>query len=92
VSEIKDTTRMVYLYDGIFANLHYDADRLSARHGSTKGRLTNILFFDGHAESFPTASLPGGLGPNAAGTDIFTPAALKTRNPGGLYWRLDQAP
>ena len=91
VSEIKDATRMVYLFDGIFANIHYDADRISARHGSTKGRITNILFFDGHAESFPTASLPGGLGPNSPGTDRFAPSTLKTNNPGGLYWRLDQA-
>jgi prepilin-type N-terminal cleavage/methylation domain-containing protein/prepilin-type processing-associated H-X9-DG protein len=90
VTQIKDSTKMVFLFDGIFANIHYDADRLSARHGTSKMRMTNILFFDGHAESFRTKDLPGALGPNASGTDVFDPAKLKTNNPGGLYWRLDQ--
>src|SRR4051812_39094625 len=90
MSEIRDATRMVFLFDGIFANIHYDADRISARHGARKSKITNILFFDGHAQSFPTAGLPGGLGPNAAGTDLFDPNKLKTNNPGGLLWRLDQ--
>ena len=92
LSDIKDSTRMVFLFDGIFANTHHDADRVSARHGARKGRLTNILFFDGHAQSYPTADLPGGMGPNASGVDAFDPNKLKTKNPGGLLWRLNQAP
>lgn len=91
MSQIRDATRMVFLFDGIFANIHYDADRISARHGTNKMRYTNILFFDGHAESFATKNLPGALGPNAAGTDVFDPATLKAnKNPGNLVWRLDQ--
>lgn len=91
ITEIKDATRMVFLFDGLFANIHYEADRISARHGSKKSTMmTNILFFDGHVESIATASLPGGLGPNNPGTDVFDPAKLAQKNPGGLLWRLDQ--
>jgi prepilin-type processing-associated H-X9-DG protein len=90
VTQIRDTTRMVFLFDGLFANLAFAPDRIAARHGSGKGRMTNILFFDGHAESFPTKDLPGGMGPSPTGTDIFAPSVLKTKNPGGLLWRLDQ--
>jgi prepilin-type N-terminal cleavage/methylation domain-containing protein/prepilin-type processing-associated H-X9-DG protein len=91
ITDIRDATRMVFLFDGLFANIHYDGDRVSARHGMSKQtKQTNILFFDGHAETFATKGLPGGMGPNAAGTDVFDPAKLKTNNPGGLLWRLDQ--
>ena len=93
LGDMKDPTRMVLLFDGIFANLHYDADRISARHGSRKARLTNILFFDGHAQSYPTADLPGGLGPNASGTDMFDPNGLRgAANKAHLVWRLNQTP
>jgi prepilin-type N-terminal cleavage/methylation domain-containing protein len=30
LSDIKDPTRMVFLFDGIFANIHHDADRISS--------------------------------------------------------------
>ena len=56
LNEIRDPTRMVFLFDGIYMNIHNDGDRVSARHGSRKGRLTNILFFDGHAESISNAN------------------------------------
>jgi prepilin-type processing-associated H-X9-DG protein/prepilin-type N-terminal cleavage/methylation domain-containing protein len=90
LNEIRDPTRMVFLFDGMYMNIHNDADRVSARHGSRKGRLTNILFFDGHADSYSTADLPGGMGPNATGVDVFSPTALRTKNPGGLMWRTNQ--
>ncbi|HEX8913415.1 MAG TPA: prepilin-type N-terminal cleavage/methylation domain-containing protein, partial [Humisphaera sp.] len=73
--DVKDASRTVFLFDGIFANIHFDADRLHARHNG--GTMTNILFADGHAASYDTVNLPGGLGPNPGGTDVFTPAALK---------------
>ena len=50
--------------------------------------LVILLFFDGHAVSCDTASLPGGMGPNAAGTDIFTVAKIGA-NP-EFCWRMDQ--
>jgi prepilin-type N-terminal cleavage/methylation domain-containing protein/prepilin-type processing-associated H-X9-DG protein len=90
MNHIRETSRMVYLFDGIYMNIHNDGDRVSARHGSSKGRLTNILFFDGHAESFPTAGLPGAMGPNGTGTDVFAPAKLNVANPSGLLWRTNQ--
>jgi prepilin-type N-terminal cleavage/methylation domain-containing protein/prepilin-type processing-associated H-X9-DG protein len=90
MNEIRDPTRMVFLFDGIYMNIHNDGDRVAARHGNNKGRLTNILFFDGHADSFSTADLPGGVGPNATGSDVFNPTTLQTKNPGGLLWRTNQ--
>lgn len=88
MNEIKDSSRMVFIFDGIFANIHYEADRISARHGKGRQRKTNILFFDGHAETIPTASLPGGLGPNSEGTDMFSPSKLNGKT--DFLWRLDQ--
>ena len=78
---------MVYLYDGTYLDLFYDADRLSARHNNFT--ITNILFFDGHVISVRTADLPGGVGPNASGTNLFTLANL-AKYPPGIKWRLDQ--
>lgn len=83
--EIKDPARMVMLYDGIFFNVSYDADRINARHGNKT--QTNLLFFDGHAATFRTEDLPGGMGPNPSGTDRFTNAALGASPL--LMWRLN---
>lgn len=86
MSQIRESARVPFLFDGIFMHLHHDADRIHARHGGQ--RLTNILFFDGHAASYDTASLPGGMGPNASGTDMFSNTALGANKE--LIWRLDQ--
>jgi prepilin-type N-terminal cleavage/methylation domain-containing protein len=91
LSQIRQPTRMVFLFDGIYMNIHNDGDRVSARHGGGKAKQTNILFFVGHAETFATAELPGGLGPNATGKDVFSRSALlNAKNPGGLVWRMNQ--
>lgn len=93
MSDIRDTTRMVFLFDGIFANIHHDADRIAGRHGGTnkrKGRITNILFFDGHAQSYPTDTLPGRMGDNPSSTDKFTVAQMKKEGTLGLHWRMDE--
>jgi prepilin-type N-terminal cleavage/methylation domain-containing protein/prepilin-type processing-associated H-X9-DG protein len=87
ISQIPHSAEMVYLFDGTYMDLFYDADRLSARHNGN--RYTNLLFFDGHAISARTADLPGGLGPNASGTDLFTLANL-AKYPPGIKWRVDQ--
>ncbi len=50
MSKIRDTSRMVYIFDGVFRHLHSNGNRLAARH--KKNTMTNILFFDGHAASF----------------------------------------
>jgi prepilin-type processing-associated H-X9-DG protein len=66
-----------------------NANRLNARHNRQK--ITNILFFDAHVESIPTANLPGGAG-NAGnsnpGAAAYSPANL-AKYPRPL-WRLDQ--
>jgi hypothetical protein len=48
--------------------------------------VTNLLFHDGHAESFRTEMLPGGLG--KAPTDSFTNLTKLRANP-YPKWRLD---
>lgn len=83
---IHSTAKMVFLFDGIFYNLYYDGDRINARHG--RRTQTNILFFDGHADTYLTAGLPGKLGPNPVGTDLFNSQVLgASPTP---CWRLDQ--
>lgn len=86
VTQMSDSTRMVFVYDGVFYNPHFAGDRIHARH--MKNRFTNIAFFDGHAATYSTKDLPGGLGPNATGTDVFIQPLLGTNTE--LLWRMDQ--
>jgi prepilin-type processing-associated H-X9-DG protein len=86
ITQMRDATRMVFVYDGVFQNPHFAGDRIHARH--MKNRFTNLGFFDGHAESYPTKDLPGGLGPNPTGTDVFIQPALGTNTQ--FLWRMDQ--
>jgi prepilin-type N-terminal cleavage/methylation domain-containing protein/prepilin-type processing-associated H-X9-DG protein len=44
----------VFIFDGTFMNLGTHAFRINARHN--KNSRTNVLFLDGHAESFPTGT------------------------------------
>jgi prepilin-type processing-associated H-X9-DG protein len=88
VSQIKRSADTVFLFDGTFLNLYYEADRLSARHN---GRLfTNLLFFDGHAATVATIELPGGLGPNAGGSSPFNNLATLNNKYPAYRWRMDQ--
>jgi prepilin-type N-terminal cleavage/methylation domain-containing protein/prepilin-type processing-associated H-X9-DG protein len=88
LSRLRRSAQMVMMYDGTALGLHFDADRLGARHGTRSAPVTNLLLFDGHVESVLTASLPGGLGPNTKATDRFTINNLK--NYPAFLWRLDQ--
>ena len=66
-----------------------NANRLNARHN--RATVTNLLFFDGHADSYPTAALPGGLGDaNPAGTTFGKANLQDPKYAGGPKWRLDQ--
>jgi len=85
MNEIRDSTRMVFIFDGFFLNLHYSSNRINARHDRKKS--SNLLFYDGHAATYPAAGLPGGI-TSPLGTDEFTTAKLG-RTP-ELCWRLDQ--
>ena len=85
ISQIKRTSDTVFLFDGTFLNLQYEADRLAARH--SRNTTTNLLFFDGSARNVPTKDLPGGLGPNAT-SPFANVTTLNTFHP--IRWRMDQ--
>jgi prepilin-type N-terminal cleavage/methylation domain-containing protein/prepilin-type processing-associated H-X9-DG protein len=91
MSQVRKSSEMVFLFDGILG-LNFqrtNANRLNARHN--KQTATNILFFDGHAETYPTASLPGGLGDGNPALTTFGLANLQSsKYAGGPKWRLDQ--
>ena len=60
-SIITKPTEMVLIFDGVgYHHTSVNANRLNARHANKS--VTNLGFFDGHAASFPTKSLPGGVG------------------------------
>jgi prepilin-type N-terminal cleavage/methylation domain-containing protein/prepilin-type processing-associated H-X9-DG protein len=86
LTQIRDSTRMVFIFDGVFMNIHFDANRVNARHYNRT--RTNIAFFDGHAETFDTATLPGGMGPIPQGTDIFASSVIGSGP--DPAWRMDQ--
>lgn len=88
VSQIKRSAETVFLFDGTFLNLYYEADRLSARHD--RRQSTNLLFFDGHAATVRTIELPGGLGPNAGGSSPFNSVTTLNNKFPGIRWRMDQ--
>ena len=55
MTDIKHSSDMVFLFDGVGINLQTtNANRINARHN--KQTATNILFFDGHAATYPTAT------------------------------------
>jgi prepilin-type processing-associated H-X9-DG protein len=82
----KRSSEMVFVFDGIYLNHTADsagvtpnrANRINARHN--KRTMTNILFLDGHAISFPTKSI-------APSFDLNTVNQLKYNQP---KWRKDQ--
>jgi prepilin-type processing-associated H-X9-DG protein len=89
LSQIRRAADTVYVFDGIYMNLGVNSARVNARHGHQT--QTNLGFFDGHAITFSTADLPGGLG-IGNGTD-FSLANLNTytqTHPTAPKWRLDQ--
>jgi prepilin-type N-terminal cleavage/methylation domain-containing protein/prepilin-type processing-associated H-X9-DG protein len=56
LSDLKNATRFVMVFDGFFMNFSTAPWRIDARHN---GRTTtNLLLADGHAESTPRTSLP----------------------------------
>ena len=96
VSMVRHSGDMVMLYDGLVYNMFVCNDttdtasgtfcRLSARHMSQT--MTNIAFMDGHASSFRTADLPGGMVPAAGCFDLsYLQANYPPPSP---QWRLDQ--
>jgi prepilin-type N-terminal cleavage/methylation domain-containing protein/prepilin-type processing-associated H-X9-DG protein len=86
LGSIRRGADVVFLFDGTFYDLDFDANRINARH-SNKTK-TNLLFYDGHAVTVDTDSLPGGVG------DANTPANeinnVTLLNDYAIKWRLDQ--
>jgi prepilin-type N-terminal cleavage/methylation domain-containing protein/prepilin-type processing-associated H-X9-DG protein len=94
ITDVRKSSELVFIFDGININLqNQNANRLNARHG--RQTKTNLLFFDGHAATYNTAEMPGGIGD--AGSDSTSAKAtflLATLNqnypPPAPKWRLDQ--
>jgi prepilin-type processing-associated H-X9-DG protein len=87
-THVRRSSEMVYFFDGVYANYTAtNANRISARHAGRN--KTNLAFFDGHAATFTTADLPGGL---TATTGDFAIANLQAKytTPPNPMWLLDQ--
>jgi prepilin-type N-terminal cleavage/methylation domain-containing protein/prepilin-type processing-associated H-X9-DG protein len=91
LSNLHDTGDLVMMYDGVFGHQSVvNANRVNARHEGQK--VTNLMFFDGHAESVATETLPGGIGDagrNAAAVATFSLANLQANYP-SPHWRTNQ--
>lgn len=87
LSSIPKSAEMVFLYDGTFYDLNFDANRISARHNRNK--QSNLLFYDGHAATYYTAELPGGEKDANNPSNPFTTAAGCNQWP-ATKWRIDQ--
>ena len=87
-TEIRRSAETVFVFDGVGAvNVHERPNRVSARHNKLK--VTNMVMFDGHAESVRTEDIPGGMAAKDGGAaGSFSSANLKGK-PAPL-WRLDQ--
>lgn len=86
MSVIKKSAEMVMFFDGLVYHLDTNPNRLSARHGGKT--MTNLAFFDGHAATFRTEDLPGGIAGKPA--TCFSITELKKMRPGGPMWLLEQ--
>ena len=75
------------MYDGIFYDLTFTRNRLNARHNGKK--KTNLLFFDGHAATADTESLPGGLNAPANTFTGAKPSAALLKDL-SIQWRTDE--
>lgn len=87
LGSIPASSEMVFLYDGTFYDLFHDANRLNARHN--RQTKSNLLFFDGHAETHDTASLPGGIKDANSPVNPFNSKAEIVKWPGPKF-RMDQ--
>ena len=91
ITDIRKSSQLVFLFDGLLG-LNYaatNANRINARH--KKQRVTNVAFFDGHAESIPTKDIPGGDGDaNAGGGPVMTFSLANCNRFPRVLWRMDQ--
>jgi prepilin-type N-terminal cleavage/methylation domain-containing protein/prepilin-type processing-associated H-X9-DG protein len=87
ITDFRRPSETVFLFDGVSFNVHDRPNRLNARHN--KRSYTNLLFFDGHANSYPTKSLPGG-DKDATQVPHFQLDNLRRPEYNEIKWRLDQ--
>jgi prepilin-type N-terminal cleavage/methylation domain-containing protein/prepilin-type processing-associated H-X9-DG protein len=90
LGSIPNNADMVFMYDGIFYDLNFSANRINARHG--RATKTNLLMYDGHAVTADTSGLAGGIGDANNPSDPFTgatPSAALLAAP-TYKWRIDQ--
>jgi len=87
---VRRPSEMVMFFDGmIYHHMGMNGNRVAARH--KKQTQTNIAFFDGHAATFYTNELPGGMGTadKAAAIAAFSLANLQANYQTPL-WRIEQ--
>ena len=87
---VRRSSETVMFYDGlIYHELEVNANRINARHG--RKTQTNLAFFDGHAATYFTKGLPGGMGTKSAAETkaAFDLANLQQNYPSPL-WRMEQ--
>jgi len=83
---VRRSADTVLAFDGIYANLFStNANRINARH--SKFTKSNLLFYDGHVQTFITADLPGGM---VAATSAFNMSSLTQAKYTSPLWRLEQ--
>ena len=91
VTQVKKSSELVFLFDGLLG-LNYgltNANRINGRH--KRQSITNVAFFDGHAESIFTKEIPGGDGDaNAGGGAGSTFSLANCTNFPRVKWRMDQ--
>ena len=92
IVRVRKPTELVWLYDGYYMNANSNPFRINGRHMG--GKMTNVLFLDGHADTFFRKSLPGAsdqVSPHvgSASTPDFTIENLGKYYP-RPYWRMDQ--
>ncbi len=94
MSRLKRTSELVFVADGMVWQGDRDANFITGRHGDTrsvKTAQTNVLFFDGHAATFPRNMLPQNTTPSNGNTSEFklSGPALTAKYPSPI-WRTDQ--
>lgn len=84
-STVKDSSRVVFLYDGVYLSPVRNASRVNGRHGKSR-EYTNIGFYDGHAETVARADLPTVSGGYGASSQFNWSNLVNFRR---VNWRID---
>ena len=90
MSQVRNSSETVFMFDGIYMNIFGYPNRINARH--ERMTKTNLAFFDGHAGTYPTKDLPGGMYPVwvASPNGVFEINQLRNEPAGRPKWILEQ--